>query len=1220
MATLRFIKFLGGVSTYRNVYGINWFAQTFTTPQNLTLTKVSLYLSKNGSPSGNFNVSIRATSEGLPTGSDLASTSVSASSITSGWNDFTLNYNLTGGTVYAIVFSCPSGDASNYIMAYDYETSSLYSGGQYCYSTNSGSSWNYSPKYDFNFRISGTIATDSNPKEDKEFEFSTDSLYYRSIYGTDYKAGLYFKTSSAYLLSKIRIPLNRVGTISGNATATIYEADVNHKPTGSALGSATLACSSIFSVSSGDKTNVINYVSFDFTTPVSLQGSKEYCIIVSCGGDSSNYLNIITSISNVYNDFARVYTNNGGSTWYVDSNYDPTFLAWGFLPTPAPNWILLTPLSDKSNIEIKAEYEAGSTGKDASYVQIQIASDSGFSNILEDTGQVAIDEISDGETYTRILNWFPSSEGTYYYRVAFWNSENYTATGNYKESSFIVGYPSIISQDVNNNNEFYTFTIQVSDSHTKPPVTTLNIGNSSYLMEYVERSGSGPYTYIFRKDVILEKGNLEYHYEIGNVWTTLIDDTRFLHVDYTLNSEPKIEIFSGNSKINSWNHLITDVSLPDYPSIEFDTDAELGYEIEVRLRRKTLQIYRMSIQRATKTPEGYHITAVEKAKEDLTQLISLSTQAKTSLTLVENILPNYIIEGSLPEVVYLQDFQDEQKINILRRLLILNNSIGYVRNKKLFIFDLSSQEALLRLSKNDPEVDFEIDYDAIINKVREYYVKKSYPVPANLLTNYDASNWTGTVSNQRQTSNGILAPSGSPYLLKGNGTIYRSVDFKWSDFDRLDLNWCPDTASSLEIRLEEDSSNYRKYTRTFAGSKGAGFVLTSSNPTDEVYKEVSFSSKYIHKISATVTVPCSIRYVLKLSGNTVADTGYMTIIDTKSVIFQNNLCDTILVYFTNLYAVGTTYGVQCTKLEIEEYMQKYVTTGISEGADWHGGYSSSVVGDRVGETTCFKGEVILGSAPYLASNQRFEIQNATCYIRYMVPNSFDEIKFYGTADITIENGSFKATFEVCTSGVPNVNLKARIYYQIDIFRMTPYETGEYIWVYDIYKWDETYNLFDNISVSFSQFTSVGSPTDQINTIRLIATGDNYYDNIYVYKSNPVAQYVDVENSESIKKGIRFQERKTDGWSSKESATAFATAFVNIFGNPAKSYSKKIPLKTDINIGDMVNCDGEILPIYKIVYDLSSGHMTIFVGRSVTDTIEFLKETSRKIEAIQKVLY
>jgi hypothetical protein len=62
------------------------------------------------------------------------------------------------------------------------------------------------------------------------------------------------------------------------------------------------------------------------------------------------------------------------------------------------------------------------------------------------------------------------------------------------------------------------------------------------------------------------------------------------------------------------------------------------------------------------------------------------------------------------------------------------------------------------------------------------------------------------------------------------------------------------------------------------------------------------------------------------------------------------------------------------------------------------------------------------------------------------------------------------------------------------------------------------------------------------------------------------------------------------------------------------------LLTDIEIGDMVTCDdNKILPVYKIAYDLNAGYKTIFIGRSTTNTLEFLKETSRKIEAVEKTI-
>ncbi|MGC8749208.1 MAG: hypothetical protein ACP5RR_10090, partial [Candidatus Kapaibacteriota bacterium] len=293
-------------------------------------------------------------------------------------------------------------------------------------------------------------------------------------------------------------------------------------------------------------------------------------------------------------------------------------------------------------------------------------------------------------------------------------------------------------------------------------------------------------------------------------------------------------------------------------------------------------------------------------------------------------------------------------------------------------------------------------------------------------------------------------------------------------------------------------------------------------------------------------------------------------------------------------------------------------TDVTKVANWRGEYLNSTSIPKIAPLT-FAGSVVLGNAPFLQQGESFEVNRALIWSRYVFPDGTEKM-FYGSADVKVENGKFVAYLTISYPGTPDYNLSAKVYYDIEIYRMVESAIGQYVWIYDTYKWQESFNLFDNISVPLALFSTVGSPSNQINTIRLIATGDNYYDALYFSNSNPVPKYVEVTNEESAKKGIRFQERKLDGWSSKESALAFATAFVDLFGNPAKSYSKKVPLKTDINIGDMVDCDGEILPIYKIVYDLTGGYMTIFIGRSVTDTIEFLKETSRTIEAMQKTFY
>lgn len=100
-----------------------WSAQTFTaaTP-SLVLNQVTLSLGKNGTVGGTVIVDLYATSAGLPTGSSLATTSTSLTANTVGGQssyNFTFNYTMTAGTVYAIVIHGITGSgAFNNIIVY----------------------------------------------------------------------------------------------------------------------------------------------------------------------------------------------------------------------------------------------------------------------------------------------------------------------------------------------------------------------------------------------------------------------------------------------------------------------------------------------------------------------------------------------------------------------------------------------------------------------------------------------------------------------------------------------------------------------------------------------------------------------------------------------------------------------------------------------------------------------------------------------------------------------------------------------------------------------------------------------------------------------------------------------------------------------------------------------------------------------------------------------
>jgi hypothetical protein len=152
------------------LYGSTWVAQTFTPSVAHTITSVKLKLFRVGSP-GTVTVSIRATSGGQPTGSNLCSGTTSGDTLTTSapgeWREITLGsgYGLSAGTTYAIVVRATSGDGSNYVWWRVDGSSPTYGGGMYLLSSDSGSSWTSGASYDLMFEEWGnaTVGWETYP-------------------------------------------------------------------------------------------------------------------------------------------------------------------------------------------------------------------------------------------------------------------------------------------------------------------------------------------------------------------------------------------------------------------------------------------------------------------------------------------------------------------------------------------------------------------------------------------------------------------------------------------------------------------------------------------------------------------------------------------------------------------------------------------------------------------------------------------------------------------------------------------------------------------------------------------------------------------------------------------------------------------------------------------------------------------------------------------------
>ena len=156
-----------GDDDFRNCYGVYWRAQTFTPDTIHTITPVKFLCYKYvfSGTVGTVTVSIRATSADLPTGNDLCSGTTDGDTLTTNtageWREISLGdgYSLLASTMYAIVVRAPNGGPLSSLNLRVDETSPTYTGGAYCWSGDSGSSWAKVDTVDLMFEEWGAAGT-----------------------------------------------------------------------------------------------------------------------------------------------------------------------------------------------------------------------------------------------------------------------------------------------------------------------------------------------------------------------------------------------------------------------------------------------------------------------------------------------------------------------------------------------------------------------------------------------------------------------------------------------------------------------------------------------------------------------------------------------------------------------------------------------------------------------------------------------------------------------------------------------------------------------------------------------------------------------------------------------------------------------------------------------------------------------------------------------------
>lgn len=134
--------------SFVHIFDDNWWAQSFTPAATHVLRRFILKFDKAGSP-GILTASLRATTAGKPSGSDLAvaTKDLDAFTFQSGGNwiylDMVTPYSsVVAATVYAIVCRTAGADTSNDGLWQADITSPAYAGGSIISSSDAGVSWN----------------------------------------------------------------------------------------------------------------------------------------------------------------------------------------------------------------------------------------------------------------------------------------------------------------------------------------------------------------------------------------------------------------------------------------------------------------------------------------------------------------------------------------------------------------------------------------------------------------------------------------------------------------------------------------------------------------------------------------------------------------------------------------------------------------------------------------------------------------------------------------------------------------------------------------------------------------------------------------------------------------------------------------------------------------------------------------------------------------------
>lgn len=861
----------------------------------------------------------------------------------------------------------------------------------------------------------------------------------------------------------------------------------------------------------------------------------------------------------------------------------------------------------------------------------QVSTSSGFGTTEADTGDVVTDQGS-GASVTVLVSWTPTVAGTYYARLGVQDTNGELV---YSDAvSFVVSFPTNVTLTWSHTDSLYTFRVEMDDSYSKPPIVSIDIAGRQFSLPVLSRVTNH---YVYESSLELEQGTFQVGATVKNVWQNLSLAPQSISVVWPVVT-PHYEVMIGNTPIAVKDLSIEDPAFPSMTRITFQSAVDVGdIPLVVKAYTDKLRVYRVMATDTQFAGGLYTHTCVSTAQANMDKPVDVEVEMVDSDNFAERYLAFADTPSALDVPLTLMEFH-ELLSSMLGKVASINGVLMYERNGLWRAIDADSTGKVARLSihQQDAGVTMGRSKSQLVNDIREYYNLQQYPVPASSMSNYDAANWTGTVSNVLETHSHQAPPSGALYCLKGTGEIKRTVAFSKDDYDFFAGAWCPESNSqSLTVRLYSGPTAYWQYVRGFAGNQISVESIYGTERTSEITKTVAFSpAKHVTQLLVKTSAACRVKVDLYVGAVLASEGMYLPTNDNKVTFYwppdryQAIAATSMVVTFTDLSSIGGRYGIQLEGLTCTEWIYAFVCDKEITKVTWKHSYNKNGINAgtvHVGSDTLKQGTVSCGSVPNGAtvintefaawvenSSETWWISgNAAIGASAYVANG--ELWILYSVVGTLYNGQDDAMF-------PDGTGTLKWGYLVECQVATTEYIGHYSDTFPVSELGTLANGWDSFSVPMSAFTAVSNPTSTIITWSVnVGSGSYYLDSPNVKAAKARWEYVDVQDQASVQKyGKHHQERKTDGFNTKASAQTYAEGLLRLYAYPLESYQWQTSLLTPVELGDWVQTpSGDLLMVQSVTYGQSSKGVT--VGTPSDSLIDHLNRNAAAIEAVQRVL-